>query len=269
MERLEPDALSGDATEGVAQVVDAVGTERFDHEIYQFAARHVALFSLFAIDLDPRGVRSHVIISEAFNEDLTLLSRKAADDYVKHDYGRDEILASRMGLEPGRLEIVRQRASDRNPDYRRKYFDEPEIGEVVSIFVGQKSSTLYIGLASVAAGFQESEVRWLANMAPLIVSLVRKHVALADVASGSDVKKLRERKMHTLKRMLGRFDAGLSSREIEVCAALVAGYTSEAIASNLAISRHTVATHRKRAYAKLHISSQAELFSLLFQALLP
>ena len=42
------------------------------------------------------------------------------------------------------------------------------------------------------------------------------------------------------------------------------GYRAEAIAARLDISPNTVATHRKRGYAKLHISSHTELFGILF-----
>jgi len=56
---------------------------------------------------------------------------------------------------------------------------------------------------------------------------------------------------------------GLSRREIEVCALIARGYTSEGIALELGISINTVLTFRKRAYARLRISSQNELMRLI------
>lgn len=58
-----------------------------------------------------------------------------------------------------------------------------------------------------------------------------------------------------------RDPAGLSYREADVCAQIVMGYTAFAISLNLGLSVNTVATHRKRAYAKLGISAQTELFN--------
>ena len=58
--------------------------------------------------------------------------------------------------------------------------------------------------------------------------------------------------------------SGLTQRELEVCAMIVTGHRAEAIGSLLGISAHTVATHRKNAYAKLEISGQSELFGILF-----
>lgn len=55
----------------------------------------------------------------------------------------------------------------------------------------------------------------------------------------------------------------LSPREREVIQLVTRGYSSIAIGSILEISVETVKTHRKRAYRKLGIASQAELFALI------
>lgn len=53
---------------------------------------------------------------------------------------------------------------------------------------------------------------------------------------------------------------GLTRREAEVCRGILAGLTTEAIALTLGVSRNTVLTLRRRAYARLGVCSQAELF---------
>jgi DNA-binding CsgD family transcriptional regulator len=55
----------------------------------------------------------------------------------------------------------------------------------------------------------------------------------------------------------------LSSREAAVCARIVTGYSNEAIALDLDLSFHSVRTYRRRAYAKLQVTSQNELFALI------
>jgi DNA-binding CsgD family transcriptional regulator len=55
----------------------------------------------------------------------------------------------------------------------------------------------------------------------------------------------------------------LSPREVEVCIRIMLGVTSEGIGIDLGISRNTVLTYRKRAYARLNISSQNQLFRLV------
>ncbi len=55
----------------------------------------------------------------------------------------------------------------------------------------------------------------------------------------------------------------LSPRERSVIEMVSQGFTSAAISALLQVSVETVKTHRKRAYRKLEISSQAELFALM------
>lgn len=54
----------------------------------------------------------------------------------------------------------------------------------------------------------------------------------------------------------------LSPREQEICALLMTGCSSQAIALRLDISRHTVKDHRKAIFRKLRVGSLAELFAL-------
>ena len=55
----------------------------------------------------------------------------------------------------------------------------------------------------------------------------------------------------------------LTGQEAEVCLRILLGITSEGIGIDLGISRNTVLTYRKRAYARLNISSQHQLFRML------
>ncbi|MEI9430198.1 helix-turn-helix transcriptional regulator [Mesorhizobium sp. Cs1299R1N3] len=55
----------------------------------------------------------------------------------------------------------------------------------------------------------------------------------------------------------------LTSREREVCSLIAIGMSSEAIALTLRISINTVLTFRRRAYARLNISTQNELLRLV------
>jgi DNA-binding CsgD family transcriptional regulator len=69
---------------------------------------------------------------------------------------------------------------------------------------------------------------------------------------------------HHALALRNRSDAlsALSAREREVCALLLAGCSSHAIALRLDISRYTVKDHRKAIFRKLRIGSLAELFAL-------
>lgn len=66
-------------------------------------------------------------------------------------------------------------------------------------------------------------------------------------------------RMDELFNAFGKPD--LTKREQEVVKYVLKGHSSESISRNLNISITTVKTHRKRAYAKLNISTQSELLS--------
>jgi DNA-binding CsgD family transcriptional regulator len=55
----------------------------------------------------------------------------------------------------------------------------------------------------------------------------------------------------------------LTGREKEVCLRILSGYSSEAISADLGVSIHSTLTYRRRAYDKLSISSQNELFAIV------
>ncbi|MCL4680097.1 MAG: helix-turn-helix transcriptional regulator [Rhodocyclaceae bacterium] len=73
-------------------------------------------------------------------------------------------------------------------------------------------------------------------------------------------------RVDTLGDRLLQLQRGLSRRELAVAARVLAGMTSEGIAADLGIGLQSVLTYRKRAYAKLGVCGQRELFAL---ALLP
>ncbi|HEV2678393.1 MAG TPA: LuxR C-terminal-related transcriptional regulator [Aliidongia sp.] len=58
-------------------------------------------------------------------------------------------------------------------------------------------------------------------------------------------------------------DCGLTARELDVCVRSLLGMTAEGTALELDIKKSSVITYRKRAYGRLGISSQSELFRLL------
>ncbi len=58
-------------------------------------------------------------------------------------------------------------------------------------------------------------------------------------------------------------DAALLERDVAVCAHIVAGFSAEGSALDLGISPHSVVTYRRRAFAKLGIPMQKDLFSLI------
>lgn len=62
--------------------------------------------------------------------------------------------------------------------------------------------------------------------------------------------------------------AGLTPREADICARIATGQSAAEIIQDQGISINTITTHRTRAYSKLGIKSQAELFARLLHSLI-
>lgn len=65
------------------------------------------------------------------------------------------------------------------------------------------------------------------------------------------------------QRKLYLLEVGLTERERKVCALALAGVSIEGSAYELGIKKSSIVTYRKRAYARLGISSLNELFLIL------
>lgn len=89
----------------------------------------------------------------------------------------------------------------------------------------------------------------------MVIALIARHDAWAAVTDDGDEFEYLERLRYLCPSM--------PRRQLEVCALIVRGYFSQAIALKLGISLNTVLTFRRRAYARLRISSQNELTRLV------
>ena len=117
---------------------------------------------------------------------------------------------------------------------------------------------LYRDRATGAFGARELER--FAALAPLLLALLRRHLAaLQPAAQDGPATRLSP---EAAEAMLRRLPARLSAREREVCALTLAGHTREGIGLALGIAPSSVATLRARAYGKLAIHGAGELFAL-------
>jgi len=119
-------------------------------------------------------------------------------------------------------------------------------GNLVEISVSRKLET----------GFCEADIELAKRVFPLLASCFRRHWQLR---AGSIEPLLEEAR---LDRALHDFAADtLSPREQDVVQYILMGHSTYSISSHLGTSIPTVKTHRRNAYRKLMIATQAELFA--------
>jgi len=194
------------------------------------------------------------------------LAAALSQRYVEGKFDRlDPTLRTlrRITGQPRKLRLLRRDDID-DAAYRRHFFDRPDLDRKVAILNEDSAEGLYLNVYKRAgdADFSDREVGNLAGLSGLVCKSILRHRALT--RSRLPAPALPD--LETLRRLLSAQAPTLSAREAEVCARIVAGYSSEAIALDLRVTGNSVATYRKRAYAKLGISSQHELFALCLRA---
>jgi len=116
--------------------------------------------------------------------------------------------------------------------------------------------------STAQGGFDDDHIRILEENLPIFRGAIRKYWSLRQAVADAPPADTR---IDELFENFGK--PVLSDREQQVIQYVLRGHSSESISYNLDISVTTVKTHRKRAYAKLNISSQSELLSQFLQSL--
>ncbi len=130
--------------------------------------------------------------------------------------------------------------------------------ELLIVMPLNESALIEVSLSKKEAGggFSEYEAETLKTLFPILYALFRKHWEYAAHRLAPELEE------PLLERLFHQFGQGvLSEREREVVRMILLGHSSTSIALNLDVALPTVKSHRRNAYAKLGISSQAELFT--------
>jgi DNA-binding CsgD family transcriptional regulator len=167
---------------------------------------------------------------------------------------------------------VRQLAPDdfAKTEYYRTYYRhigvKDEIGYILPF---DDRSAGHVSLCRTAAlpRFSARELRWLQAVEPVVGSLMLRRwerlqkQAPTQAAARGDLHDRLNRTLHGFASTL------LTEREGEIAGLLLKGHSAKSVARVLRISPGTVRNHMKKIYAKLGVSSQAELFGRFLEAL--
>ncbi|MGE0797397.1 MAG: helix-turn-helix transcriptional regulator [Lautropia sp.] len=148
--------------------------------------------------------------------------------------------------------------------YRQRMFIDAGADAKIAILFRQATQRYYFNFyvrGRVGSGLIDLLAVWRDHRTILSETLAAFGRTLAEQPPPADVG--------AVERALRQRFPILSRREAEVCALTAIGSSVEDIAAGLAISPATVATFRRRAYAKIGIGSQKELFARLASQVLP
>lgn len=239
----------------LADVVLHIGTSRFFDTLYAHMREHTNARQL-VLQRFP-GTRAIVEPIAVLSDDNASCERRVSE-YVN---GLHRVDPLRDLLTPSDERQIIVRAVDaehiRDQEYRDKLFARADLAGKLCVMVrrpdGALCLTIYRGRE--AGAFRSADLRGLMSQADVISAAVERHCELSP-DERPDIDRL-SRAFIALRR-----GKPLSEREALVLAYVATGHSNLAISLHLDISFHSVSTYRRRAYAKLGITSQAELFAL-------
>lgn len=145
--------------------------------------------------------------------------------------------------------------------YRKMFFVDSGIVDKCATAIWVDDTCFYVNFYRIAAQgrFGDSQRARLQVIAPAVSASVARHFQHGPAATTDQ----------TLAALFATRAplTALTPREREVCRRILLGFSSEAISQALGISLHSTLTYRKRAYERLDISAQNELFGIVLRLL--
>lgn len=248
----------------LSDAVAAIGRPRFDDALLAAVARLIPVDHCTILCYSQAAGLKQVGGS-SLQDRATVLS--LGRDYVAGLHAFDPNFEELSRISSSRKVIFRRHDPARvaMQDYLRRFYTTVGIVDKVSYIWRTSDMAFYLNFyRSLRAGtFTDGEVELLSAITPLLTSIVRQHCAHYIVQSDINAG----RALPFVERLVELADETLSTRELAVCCRIVLGYQTDGIAADLGVRPSTVITLRKRAYQKLGIASQAELFALCLRNL--
>ena len=168
---------------------------------------------------------------------------------------------------------LRDIAPDRfySSEYSRRYYAETQLVDEVGMLVKQSNgsvSAISISRDQSQGDFSRGEINDWRAISPVVTELLRQFGEQVIVPNDPSNTKDETSTGALIREFSAQFsNQKLTKREAEISALILQGHSSWSVSERLGISIGTVKVHRKNIYKKLKISSQAELFNILHQAL--
>lgn len=189
--------------------------------------------------------------------------RDVADTYTRLFYaldGNQRIVTANNDAtdKPSSLVLHWQSSEDIAHDgYRQTCYATPNVSDRLSLLM-QPAADIWLCVNLYrerdAGNFQPGEVELVESLAPLIGEATRHHYALR----GQSQLGIPQLMLARLRRLCPE----LSKRELDALRGVLEGHSAAEIADSMGVKPSSVVTYQKRAYQRLGISGQRQLFAL-------
>ena len=238
-------------------IIPAIGTSQFAKVLFAELQPVLSLRQLVIYRFLP-DASIELLMAESADDDQNM--HRVIRDYSRSLHKRDPI-RDRTCPMPVRQLAVRHLEAEAIPDavFRDTLYRTQRMASKTAIVVQRPSDVMVIGFFRGEEAGELSSHQWefVQRSAGAIAASVERHVDLLTTPMTIDWES-------RLQAISDR--TALSRREIAVCTQILEGYFNEAIALNMGLSVHSVITYRRRAFAKLGISTLSELFAMVLRS---
>lgn len=203
-------------------------------------------------------------------------AQQLADDYVKHFHQQDpnfaQVSGAIEGCEDALIPLAMEPSANKVSDfaYKNYFFDRHNLIDKASTVGKVEQGSVYCNFYRMGRSGPYSGKDWqlLESILPLVTTLISAHYRMLQLSPAEPQRPYRNARslVHNIISKNASPFSQLTPREREVCERILLGYTSVGIGLDLNIAQSSVVTYRRRAYEKLDISSQNQLFTLCLTA---
>jgi DNA-binding CsgD family transcriptional regulator len=238
-------------------LIRSVGTDSFSSEAFAFLRDKLTIRYLTIARFAEYRPIKFFAVECAGSEGIFY---PAIDYYMRGFYAGDPLRPFYHGSEKSERLLFSVNADQvRDREVRERLYSSIGIAGKLSLIIRRRQDvlTLSVHRSQNVGCFNSRDVDTMRALSGVLAATVERHVSILEPQALNN--------MAEVSKLIGeiRSTARLSKQEIAVCARIVTGHSTESIALNLGVSMHSIATYRRRAYAKLNVSSQNELFMLL------
>ena len=252
----------------LATVVNSIGSPDFEERFVAFLSRLVPIDHCCIFTYSDKGKAGHLFTNSRMqSRDAEKLARDYVEKFHQQDPNFDYIKA--MKNKKYYQFEHRDISNDYDPAYQNHFFDRTGLIDKTSCIGQIENGNVYCNFYRMNDSnvYTASELKILDDLMPLATALVASHFemcrsrGLVQMDNGSENIVTKSIVHNVLSNNLEVFSK-LTLRERQVCERIMLGYTAIGMGLDLDIAPTSVATYRKRAYKKLSIGSQNELFAL-------